>query len=75
MKLERWQGLPHMNSKMKLCCPVFSLFVFSVYSVTKTQTAVYQVGLVKKQTVNEHLYLLIDMSSPKLHTAPLGFMF
>ena len=32
LKLERWQGPPHINNNMDWCCPLRSVLSFSLFS-------------------------------------------
>ena len=64
MKIEGWQGPPHVN-RVK--------FVYSVYPLRKTKrVCLFNLFRDKKKKKNhEGLSLLIKMSSQKLHSAPL----
>ena len=56
LKLERWQGPPHINTQYKLCCPL------KLFTQSLAEIHVY---------FHYYLSLLINISSLKLQTAPL----
>ena len=60
LKLERWQGPPHIN-KVKQYEIVLSLYFIILF---------LRLNELNKPSVNEDLSLLINMTSPKLRSAP-----
>ena len=68
LKLERWQGPPHMNKvkQHKLCCPLRSVCLFSLFShENKDSLNIEFVYAEKNQPMKIFLFSL------KLHSTPL----
>ena len=76
---KRWQGPPHIN-EVKPCEIVLyfkvSFCFYSTHSGIKIKGFINLVCLEKKnKTANEAFSLLINCSSPKLHSAPFKHLF